>query len=88
MSKYHIEVEIWIGRGGQLRRDGDHIVYPDLAREGICAWIYRGMDAEAVRSGTSSPTQKTSASCAPGWWTACRASHPRPEARWSLVVAL
>jgi hypothetical protein len=41
MSKYHIEVEIWIGRGGQLRRDGDHIVYPDLAREGIGAWMFR-----------------------------------------------
>ena len=37
MSKYKIELEIYEGNGGQLRTDGTH---PDLAKEGICAWMY------------------------------------------------
>jgi hypothetical protein len=42
MNNYKIEIEICEGNGGQLCKDGDKIVYPDLAREGICAWMYRG----------------------------------------------
>ena len=37
MRKYTIEFEIFQGKGGQLRADGSH---PDLAKEGICAWMY------------------------------------------------
>lgn len=42
MSDYKIEIEIYEGKGGSLRKDGDTIIYPDLVREGICAWMYRG----------------------------------------------
>jgi len=37
MAEYNIELEIFEGNPGQLRRDGS---YPDFAREGICAWMY------------------------------------------------
>ncbi|MFH1852135.1 MAG: hypothetical protein ABIA75_07295 [Candidatus Neomarinimicrobiota bacterium] len=42
MSDYKIEIEIYEGKGGQLRKDGDTIIYPDVIKEGICAWMYRG----------------------------------------------
>jgi hypothetical protein len=37
MKDYVIELEIYEGKGGQLRTDGTH---PDFANEGICAWMY------------------------------------------------
>ena len=37
MQRYTIELEIYEGNGGQVRTDG---TIPDLAREGICAWMY------------------------------------------------
>ncbi len=37
MKRYAIELEIVEGNGGQLRTDG---ACPDLAKEGICAWMY------------------------------------------------
>jgi hypothetical protein len=42
MSKYKIEIEIYEGNGGHLRKDGDTIIFPDIIKEGICAWMYRG----------------------------------------------
>lgn len=39
---YRIEFEIFEGKGGTLLKDGDSIIYPDLEKEGICAWMYRG----------------------------------------------
>ena len=42
MKKYQIEIEIFEGKGGKLKKKGDEIIYPDLAKEGICAWMYRG----------------------------------------------
>jgi len=42
MSDYKIEIEIYEGNGGQLRKEGDTIIYPELEKEGICAWMYRG----------------------------------------------
>ncbi len=42
MTRYKIEIEICEGKGGQLRRDGEEIIYPDVVKEGICAWMYRG----------------------------------------------
>lgn len=39
MPEYRIELEIYEGNGGQRRTDG---TYPDLAQEGICAWMYGG----------------------------------------------
>ena len=35
------EIEIFEGKGGELRKDGDEIIYPDLGKEGICAKITR-----------------------------------------------
>jgi hypothetical protein len=37
MKSYTIELEIFEGKGGELRMDGTH---PDFAKEGICAWMY------------------------------------------------
>jgi uncharacterized repeat protein (TIGR04076 family) len=37
MHGYAIEVEIYEGKGGELRSEGSH---PDFAKEGICAWMY------------------------------------------------
>ena len=37
MRDYKIELEIFEGKGGELRADG---TYPDLVKEGICAWMY------------------------------------------------
>ncbi|UCG30289.1 MAG: hypothetical protein JSV53_12470 [candidate division WOR-3 bacterium] len=42
MGRYKIEIEIFEGKGGRLQKDGDQIIYPDLIKEGICAWMYRG----------------------------------------------
>lgn len=39
---YKIEIEIYEGEGGELRKRGDKIIYPKLEQEGICAWMYRG----------------------------------------------
>ena len=37
MKDYVMEFEIYEGNGGQLRTDG---TFPDLVKEGICAWMY------------------------------------------------
>jgi len=43
MKRYKIEIEIFEGKGGQLRKEGDKTIYPEsLEKEGICAWMYRG----------------------------------------------
>ena len=42
MSDYGIEIVIHEGRGGNLQKDGDEIIYPDFVKKGICAWMYRG----------------------------------------------
>ena len=42
MSDYKIEIEIYEGKGGHLRKDGDTIIVPDVVKEGICAWMYGG----------------------------------------------
>jgi uncharacterized repeat protein (TIGR04076 family) len=42
LTNYKIEIEIHEGKGGQLRKEGDAIIYPELEKEGICAWMYRG----------------------------------------------
>ena len=42
MSDYKIEIEIYEGKGGQLKKKRDKVVYPDVVKEGICAWMYRG----------------------------------------------
>jgi hypothetical protein len=39
---YKIEIEIYEGKGGELQMDEIGIIYPDVVKEGICAWMYRG----------------------------------------------
>ncbi len=51
MSDYRIEVEIHEGKGGQLQKDGDTVIYPDVVREGICAWMYRGDGQQSYQAG-------------------------------------
>ncbi|UCD20325.1 MAG: hypothetical protein JSU64_04080 [candidate division WOR-3 bacterium] len=50
-KQYKIEIEIFEGKGGQLHKDGDEIIYPDLIKEGICAWMYRGDGEKSYQKG-------------------------------------
>lgn len=50
-GKYRIDIEIFEGKGGQLQKDGDEIIYPDLIKEGICAWMYRGDGEKSYQVG-------------------------------------
>ena len=52
MHQYKIELEIFEGDGGQLRIEGDKIIYPEsLEKEGICAWMYRGDGQKSYQVG-------------------------------------
>jgi len=51
MTNYKIEIEIYEGKGGHLRKDGEEIIYPDVVKEGICAWMYRGDGAHSYHAG-------------------------------------
>ena len=52
MKCYQIEIEIYEGKGGQLHKRGDTIVYPEsIEKEGICAWMYRGDGLHSYRAG-------------------------------------
>jgi hypothetical protein len=51
VSDYRIEIEIYEGKGGHLQKDGDTIVYPDIVKEGICAWMYRGDGEQSYEAG-------------------------------------
>jgi uncharacterized repeat protein (TIGR04076 family) len=42
MNIYKIEIEIFEGDGGTLRKEGDRIIMPDIVREGLCSWMYLG----------------------------------------------
>jgi uncharacterized repeat protein (TIGR04076 family) len=48
---YKIEIEIFEGNGGQLRKKGDKIIYPNVEKEGICAWMYRGDGEKSYQVG-------------------------------------
>ncbi len=52
MNDYKIEIEIFEGKGGQLKKAGDRIIYPEsLDKEGICAWMYRGDGKKSYHQG-------------------------------------
>jgi len=51
MSEYKIEIEIFEGNGGQLKKKGDEIICPDFVKEGICAWMYRGDGEKSYQAG-------------------------------------
>ncbi len=51
MSEYKIEVEIFEGKGGQLHKEGDQVIFPDLIKEGICAWMYWGDGEKSYQAG-------------------------------------
>jgi len=52
MNRCKIEVEIFEGKGGQLHKEGDKIIYPEsLEKEGICAWMYRGDGEKSYQVG-------------------------------------
>jgi hypothetical protein len=43
MKDSQIEIEIYQGNGGQLRKEAGQIIYPaSFSKEGICAWMYHG----------------------------------------------
>jgi len=52
MNRFKIEIEIFEGKSGQLRKEGDKIIYPEsLEKEGICAWMYRGDGEKSYQVG-------------------------------------
>jgi len=52
MKRYQIEIEIYEGKGGQLRREGKKIIFPEsIAKDGICAWMYRGDGQHSYQAG-------------------------------------
>jgi uncharacterized repeat protein (TIGR04076 family) len=51
VKQYKIGIEIYEGRGGTLQKDEQGIVYPDIVREGICAWMYRGDGEQSYQVG-------------------------------------
>ena len=52
MNRYKIEIEIFEGKGGQLLKEGDKVIYPEsLEKEGICAWMYRGNGQKSYQAG-------------------------------------
>lgn len=51
MERENITIEIFEGKGGNLKIIDGEIVYPDLAKEGICAWMYRGDGEKSYQQG-------------------------------------
>lgn len=48
---YKIEIEIFEGKGGELLKQGGRVIYPNLEKEGICAWMYRGDGVQSYPAG-------------------------------------
>jgi len=53
MGPYEFVVQIFEGNGGKLQKDREgNIIYPDdLAKEKICAWMYRGDGTDSFKQG-------------------------------------
>ncbi len=50
MSKFEFQVEIYEGEGGDLTKNATNKA-PDFAKEGICAWMYRGDGKKSYSQG-------------------------------------
>ncbi len=48
---YIFEIEIFEGKGGKLEKKGDEIIFPDLPKEGVCAWMYMGDGKNSYQQG-------------------------------------
>jgi len=49
---YKIEIEIFEGNGGELRKENGQVIYPrDFESLGICAWMYRGDGEKSYQVG-------------------------------------
>ena len=48
---YKIEIEIYAGKGGELKKGKRGILYPEVVKEGICAWMYRGDGEKSFQQG-------------------------------------
>jgi hypothetical protein len=53
MTDYQIEIEIYEGKGGDLQKEIETGHRPDLVKEGICAWMYRGDGEHSYQAGRS-----------------------------------
>jgi uncharacterized repeat protein (TIGR04076 family) len=51
MKAEKITIEIFEGKGGDLKIEEGKIIYPNLEREGICAWMYRGDGERSYQQG-------------------------------------
>ncbi len=51
MHEYKIEVEIYQGNGGQLKKEGDQVIFPRFIDGGICAWMYWGDGETSYQAG-------------------------------------
>ena len=53
MPDYTIDIEIYEGKGGELKKDSSgEVIYPeDIVGEGICAWMYRGDGERSYKVG-------------------------------------
>jgi hypothetical protein len=51
MADYQIEIEIYEGEGGDLQEEIETGHHPDLVKEGICAWMYRGDGEHSYQAG-------------------------------------
>lgn len=48
---YKIEIEIFEGKGGELLKKGNKIIYPNVVKEGICPWMYWGDGEQSYQVG-------------------------------------
>lgn len=51
MANQKITIEIYEGEGGELKTKNGKIIYPELEKKGICAWMYRGDGEKSYQQG-------------------------------------
>jgi hypothetical protein len=70
VNNYKIEIEIYEGKGGQLRKETKSSTQT-WSKKGSAHGCIEEMGDRVIRSGKGLPTQKILANCVPGYWTAC-----------------